>query len=416
MERLDFIILGATGFTGKYTAINLVKLCKLPDYTHLKWGICGRSKEKINDLMKELEIIGARTSEITTIICDVLSGDLSNVISRTKIVINCTGPNTILSEPIVKTCIENSTDYVDISAELYHMLDIYKKYNKSAEQANVLIIPSCGFSSIPVASGLIYLENNFQGTLKSVQCYTRLDIPLRAYVPWANNCLINSGTWESMIHVFHKLPEHAQLKNELFPENPYEPEPQELKRSLFHVHNRKVWFTYPGPDADVIDISERYLQKSEGAKPYHFKMYATMPCFLQIIVVTTAIFSYYYMSRLKCFRNLLIKHPRLFSAGYATHKGPSSKNARETVFTMTFIGKGLDKNGIQKKMIAKVTGSDPGYETTSTLLIISALTILKERSKMPKGGVIAPAAAFHGTNIVETVKTLKCLQFDIESS
>ncbi|XP_053605668.1 saccharopine dehydrogenase-like oxidoreductase isoform X3 [Plodia interpunctella] len=349
MERLDFIILGATGFTGKYVAKHLAKLCEHPDYISLKWGVCGRSKEKLNGLKKELIKIGDRTSEILSLICDIPSGDLKAVTSQAKVVINCTGPNTILSEPIVKACIETSTDYVDISAELFQMLDIYEKYNKSAEQSNVLIIPACGFSSIPVASGLIYLEKYFKGAIRTVQCYTRLDIPLRAYIPWANNCLINSGTWESMIHVFHKLPEHAQLKNKLFPENAHNPVPQELKK-------------------------------------------------------------------MKCFRRLLIKHPRIFSAGYATHKGPSANNVRETKFTMTFIGKGQDENGKEKNITAKVSGADPGYETTSTFLIISALTTLSERSKMPKGGVVAAAAAFHDTNIVQTIQNFKCLQFEIVSS
>ncbi|XP_053605667.1 saccharopine dehydrogenase-like oxidoreductase isoform X2 [Plodia interpunctella] len=359
MERLDFIILGATGFTGKYVAKHLAKLCEHPDYISLKWGVCGRSKEKLNGLKKELIKIGDRTSEILSLICDIPSGDLKAVTSQAKVVINCTGPNTILSEPIVKACIETSTDYVDISAELFQMLDIYEKYNKSAEQSNVLIIPACGFSSIPVASGLIYLEKYFKGAIRTVQCYTRLDIPLRAYIPWANNCLINSGTWESMIHVFHKLPEHAQLKNKLFPENAHNPVPQELKKSLFHISQRKVWFTYPGPDADVVDMSERYLKRAKGVTPFHFRMYATMPCILQLIIVTVAIFTYYYMSRMKCFRRLLIKHPRIFSAGYATHKGPSANNVRETKFTMTFIGKGQDENGKEKNITAKKMRTKP---------------------------------------------------------
>ena len=38
-DRLDVVIFGATGFTGKYTVFEGVKVLK-----GLKWGIAGRSK------------------------------------------------------------------------------------------------------------------------------------------------------------------------------------------------------------------------------------------------------------------------------------------------------------------------------------------------------------------------------------
>lgn len=36
-----------------------------------------------------------------------------------------------------------------------------------------------------------------------------------------------------------------------------------------------------------------------------------------------------------------------------------------------------------KKVITKVSAASPGYEMTSTALILSAITILKEADKMP---------------------------------
>lgn len=52
---------------------------------------------------------------------------------------------------------------------LQHMMNIYQTYNTQAEQANVLIIPGCGFASVPVSAGLIHLENNFKGVhLKAI--------------------------------------------------------------------------------------------------------------------------------------------------------------------------------------------------------------------------------------------------------
>lgn len=54
------------------------------------------------------------------IICDVNDEkSLLEVARKARVIINCTGPNTLLSGPIVKSCIASGTHYVDISAELY---------------------------------------------------------------------------------------------------------------------------------------------------------------------------------------------------------------------------------------------------------------------------------------------------------
>lgn len=54
MEKLDLLVLGATGFTGKSTVKFLTELTKEPEYHNVKWGIAGRSEKKLNILLKEL--------------------------------------------------------------------------------------------------------------------------------------------------------------------------------------------------------------------------------------------------------------------------------------------------------------------------------------------------------------------------
>lgn len=69
---LDVIIFGATGFTGKYTVLHAVKLL-----SDLKWGIAGRSQQKLEAVLKEM---GGKAetdlSKIPIIIADV-SDDVS---------------------------------------------------------------------------------------------------------------------------------------------------------------------------------------------------------------------------------------------------------------------------------------------------------------------------------------------------
>lgn len=49
-DRLDIVIFGATGFTGKYAVKNAVHLCK---ERQMKFGIAGRRKEALEAVIKE---------------------------------------------------------------------------------------------------------------------------------------------------------------------------------------------------------------------------------------------------------------------------------------------------------------------------------------------------------------------------
>lgn len=58
MDKLDIVVLGATGFTGYRTVKNLVKIVKASGNANFSWGISARSKQKIDDLLSKLEEIG----------------------------------------------------------------------------------------------------------------------------------------------------------------------------------------------------------------------------------------------------------------------------------------------------------------------------------------------------------------------
>lgn len=57
-DKLDIIIFGATGFTGKVVVYEMVKLAKEKG---VKWGISGRTRNKLDDVLKE---VGEKTGKI----------------------------------------------------------------------------------------------------------------------------------------------------------------------------------------------------------------------------------------------------------------------------------------------------------------------------------------------------------------
>jgi short subunit dehydrogenase-like uncharacterized protein len=51
-EKLDVIIFGATGYTGKIAIYEIVKIAKEKNIT---WGISGRNRNKLDNVLKEIE-------------------------------------------------------------------------------------------------------------------------------------------------------------------------------------------------------------------------------------------------------------------------------------------------------------------------------------------------------------------------
>ncbi|CAH0583137.1 unnamed protein product [Chrysodeixis includens] len=399
-KSLDIVVLGATGYTGKFVVKFLANLTK-EKYWDVTWGISGRSKQKIDKMLTELNDAGLGLKNIPIMESDVEDEEsIKKVLQAAKVVINCTGPHITMSPPIVKACIEAGTHYLDLSAEIYHMLKLTQDYHKAAEDAGVLIIPACGLTALPSETGLIYLQRLFKGTLHTVECHVAILMPKRSYIP--GRALLHSGTWTSLVHVLETFKEHEALFRQMYP--PLEPEPAEMKRSFFHRFNGRTWFPYPGCESNVAEMSQRYLHEKTQKKPTHYKVYTTLP--IHMLIAIPFMFLYYLLSYFGWFRKLLIKYPRIFTLGYASEKGPTEQMRKDTKYYFQFNGKGWDLDADlttkpTKSMSVKISGRDPGYETTAIAIVMSAITVLKESSNMPKGGVITPGAAFYRTDIVD---------------
>lgn len=115
MSRLDVVIFGATGFTGKYTIKNLVKVAKTKNFT---WGVAGRNKEKLLKTLTDMVGEDMDISKIPLIIADLEnSSSLEEMAKQAKVILNCCGPYRFYGEQVVKACIANKTHHVDVSGE-----------------------------------------------------------------------------------------------------------------------------------------------------------------------------------------------------------------------------------------------------------------------------------------------------------
>ncbi|KAH8310993.1 hypothetical protein KR044_003793 [Drosophila immigrans] len=413
-ERLDVIIFGATGFTGKYTVYEAVSVLK-----DLRWGIAGRNREKLQSVLKEM---GAKAkkdlSHIPIVIADV--NDQQSLLEMAKscrIVVNTAGPYRFYGENVVRACIEAGTHHVDVSGEPQYMETMQLKYNERAKERGVYIVSACGFDSIPADMGIVFVEKNFDGVVNSVETF--LVNGVKNVDADCGKAGLNTGTWESAVYGLAHADELRGIRKQLYSERLPKFFPILKPRPL--VFNSRevnmVCLPFPGSDRSVVMRSQRFLYEHDKKRPVQMHAYIGFPSWFVAIVVALFATIFGLLTKFRLGRYLLLKYPTIMSGGFVSPNGPSEARMEKTYFKMTMkatgwpssqrLAEGSDQytEPPTKTLMVRVSGPNPGYGSTCVALLSTAVTILRESSKMPStGGVLPPGAAFSKTSLISELE------------
>ncbi|XP_071054922.1 saccharopine dehydrogenase-like oxidoreductase [Onthophagus taurus] len=422
-QRLDVIIFGATGFTGQ-RIIPYLKDLGSKEETPVTWGVAARSETKLRDVLKIIESkTGDNYDSIPIIIADVNDEDsLKQMASRAKVIINATGPYRFYGEAVIKACVENGTNYIDVSGEPQFMEMMQLKYHEAALEKNVYLVSACGFDSIPADLGLVFLQKKFQGTLNSVESYL--------YAEVEGNHDGASGfytTWESAVYGLAHAHELRSIRGKLYPNKLPDLKPRLRPRgNYFKSETLNKWcIPFIGADRSVMLRTQRFFYEKNNQRPAQVQAYIG---FKSLYIFLLFLF-YGLIFKLFCkfafTRNLLLKNPKLFSNGLFDKNGPPDEKQKDTSFYILFVCEGWSETQSNptdqfttkpnKKVIGKVSGRNPGYGLTCAAAALSALTILKESDKMPEtGGCYPPGAAFAQTSLIEKLNE-NGLKFEVVS-
>lgn len=411
-EKLDLIIFGATGFTGKYTVYEASTVLG-----NLKWGIAGRNRSKLEAVLKDMGAKANKNLMSTPIIIADIEDEKSllEMAKRCRIVVNLCGPYRFYGEPVVRACIEAGTHHVDVSGEPQYMETMQLKYHAQAQEKNVYIISACGFDSIPADLGVIFIEKNFDGVVNSVETY------LKTYVKGGatGGAGIHYGTWESAVYGLANSNELRSIRRQIYSERLPKLQPVLKPRPLIFRSEiaNSVCLPFPGSDRSVVMRSQRFLYEQERKRPVQMQAYVAFGSYLTAAFVALLAVLFGVMTKFSFSRRLLLKYPKLFSFGFVSHEGPSESAMERTYFSITMKALGWPQSERlseptdqyttppNKSLMVKVTGPNPGYGSTCVALLCSAMTILKESDKMPgSGGVLPPGAAFSKTSLISELE------------
>jgi short subunit dehydrogenase-like uncharacterized protein len=145
----DVILFGATGYTGRLVAEELVKRAH-----GARIAIAGRNAEKLYQLRDQL---GRST-------LPVLAGDihdtafLAQLARSASVLCSTVGPYAQHGEGLVAACAQAGTSYCDVTGEVPWVRRMIDRYGETAQRSGARLVHCCGFDSIPSDLGVWFLQ------------------------------------------------------------------------------------------------------------------------------------------------------------------------------------------------------------------------------------------------------------------
>src|SRR5690349_9753581 len=366
-REYDIVVFGATGFTGALTAEYLAR--HAPATT--RWALAGRNREKLEGVRRRLAETSPASAQLPLITAD--TGDASSMrklAESTSVVITTVGPYINYGEPVVAACAAAGTSYVDLTGEPEFVDLMWLRYHEQAQQTGARLVHSCGFDSIPYDLGALFAVQ---------QLPEGVPIKLEGFVRAGGT--FSGGTYHSALHIMGRLRQGMKVASE-------------RKRREPRLDGRRVrgiqgkphrddeaggWVApFPTIDPQTVLRSARALDRYGPDFSYsHYVVAKQLPVLVGMGVGAGTVIA---LAQLKPTRDLLLK---LKDPG----EGPSPEQRDKAWFKVKMVGEGGGK-----RVVATVTGGDPGYGETSKMLAESALCLAHD--ELPdRAGQLTPAVA-----------------------
>jgi len=375
----DLVVYGATGFTGRQAAATIQR-----SGGDIRWCIAGRNQGKLEALRDELGL-----GQLPIEVADALDEDaISALVARTRVLLTTAGPYAKYGESLIAACARHGTDYVDITGETPWVRDMMDRYHDTAVSTGAVIVPFCGFDSVPSDIGAWFMVQQLaeRGTGTTL---------VRAVHRSKGG--FNGGTLATAMNLAETGMDRRMRDRRLLdppetrdgPKLRADPRTVEFSDELGRwtvpffmgpVNSRVVRRSaalsglWGAPYGEGFDYEERMgLGKSGlGARTF------TLGLGLSLSLMGAA-----------WGRSLL--RPMLPKPG----EGPSEETMDGGFMKVDLFAEGEDGTTLQGRLAAK---GDPGNRVTVALLCACALSLLHQRDALPGGpervGFLTPATAF----------------------
>ncbi|MEN9686910.1 MAG: hypothetical protein RLZZ28_2696 [Bacteroidota bacterium] len=143
MEKKQFLLYGANGYTGRLIA------GMAGDYD-LVPILAGRNETALKAMADELGL-SYRVIDLSD------TNKLHQALNEVSVVLHAAGPFQHTAKKMMEACLETGTHYLDITGEI-NVFERGKKYDNQAREAGIMIMPGVGFDVVPTDCTAAYLK------------------------------------------------------------------------------------------------------------------------------------------------------------------------------------------------------------------------------------------------------------------
>ena len=386
-REYDIVVYGSTGYTGRLVCEYLNNQYGVNG--DVRWAMAGRSIEKLQSVRDEIGV----DSSVPLVVADSDSQQsIGDMVQSTKVLLTTVGPYQLYGSDVVKACVENGTDYVDLCGEPAWMHEMIGEYQEAARQSGARIVFSTGFDSIPFDCGVYFLQQaakeKFGAAVPRVRGRVR-----------AMKGTFSGGTMASFKATMAAAGQNPDLIQVLM--NPFSlsagfsgPEQPPGNKPIF--------------EEDLGSWAAPFVMATINTKNIHRSNFLLGHQYGEDFVYDEMMFTGPGEEGEKI-ANFVAKDDSMAKSTLKPGEGPSKEERESGMYDVLFIGSN-DKGDLIK---VGVTGDrDPGYGSTSKMIAESAVCLLKN-PELAGGGVWTPAAAM-GAEIIDRLQQNAGLTFKVE--
>lgn len=455
-DRTTLCVLGATGFTGKFVALEVARQISVlhkSTSTPFRWSIAGRRKDALLTIQSEIkELVGASSKNDQTniekgLLPSIVIADVNEIESirtlanGTRLILNCVGPYYKFGENVILATIEASEKYkksnqspghyIDLCGEPNFIERIVLEYRQRAKLAGSIVLPASAYDSVPAELGT-HMAISLLG--KGV---TPASVEMLATFQTNGGWL--AGHFATYACVVNGIsPSGRQLlsriRKKLYSQLPKATSkvatkgfsagiPKREKRFGIVTYDKEqdaLLLPHMAADPAVVRLGQSLtLEDDPNFEPVKFIGWFAIPTLYIALFMAFYGMLISFFSKFEFGRSLLLRYPKFFTGGVFSHEGPTQEQLDNTQFSSTFIARGVSHYALQEKTsrepdvktIVRVRGPEPGYVSTPILFVSVARAILEhEKDILP--GVSTPGAALRKTNLIKMINDDGRIKFD----
>ncbi len=369
----DLVLFGATGFTGGLTADYLARHAP-PGCT---WALAGRDKGRLEAVRERLAGVDPALADLPLLVADATdAGSLREVAESARVVATTVGPYLRYGAPLVAACAAAGTDYADLTGEPEFVDRMYVAHHDEAAASGARLVHCAGFDSVPHDLGVLLTVRELPD-----------DVPISVRGVVRSNAGFSGGTFGSALE---RLSRPVSAKEAARARRALEPRPvgrrvRAVKGRPMRDHRTGLWLL-PLPTIDPLVVRRSAAALPEYGPDFSYSHYAGVRSVVNVALGVGTVAAVAAAAQ--------VPPARAWLAGrFASGSGPEPSRRERSWFTVDLVGEGGGR-----RVTTRVSGGDPGYTETATMLSETALSLAFDDNPPTAGQVTTAVAA--GENLV----------------